>query len=40
MRPERCGGSKADSVDPASHGKDFGSEMRSQRSGMTWTFMF
>lgn len=29
-------------VDPVSHRKDFGSysEMRSQRSGLTWTFMF
>lgn len=42
MRSERCGDREADHVDLVSHRKNFGfySEVRSQRSGMTWTFMF
>lgn len=42
MRSERCGDRKADHADLVSHREDFGfySEMRSQRSGMTCTFMF
>lgn len=42
MKSERCGDRKADRVDLLSHRKDFGfySEMRNQRSGVTWTFAF
>lgn len=39
MRSERYGSRKAGQVDLVSHRKDFSFyyEMRSQRSGMTWT---
>ena len=42
MSSERRGGGKTGHVDLVSLRKDFGfySERRSQRSGMTWAFMF